>query len=86
LIQAALVWDEMVNPAMNWWRNRASKAEAKRSGFAVRRMSGANAPSDLSLITRDIDTNYIPNDRSSRALSHETIRQQIGQCLAKLPK
>ena len=47
---------------------------------------GANVVSDLSLITRDIYTNYIPNDRSSCALSYETIRQWIGQCLAKLPK
>ena len=47
---------------------------------------GANALSDLSLIIRDIYTNYIPNDRSSCALSYETIRQRIGQCLAKLPK
>ena len=47
---------------------------------------GANVVSDLSLITKDIYTYYISNDRSSCALSYETIHQWIGRCLAKLPK
>ena len=47
---------------------------------------GANALSDLSLSTRDIYINYIPIDCSGDALSHETIRHQIGVCFPNLPK
>ena len=51
-----------------------------------KRRFGANALSDLSLSTRDIYINYIPIDCSGDALSHETIRHQIGVCFPNLPK
>ena len=54
--------------------------------FGNKGHKGANALSDLSLITRDIYINYIPIDCSRDALSHETIRHQIGVCFPNLPK